>query len=81
MLILRKYSKNNKIKNRYIITMGYKSKKINRRRNYKRQSRKSIYGGKVGLQSNNDILITLIFDRGDYLNLYDVESIFSSFNL
>ena len=57
MLILRKYSKNNKIKNRYIITMGYKSKKINRRRNYKRQSRKSIYGGKVGLQSNNDSLI------------------------
>ena len=59
MLILRKYSKKNKIKNRYIITMGYKSKKIHKRRYFKslqkRQSRKSMYGGDV-LKPDNDVL-------------------------
>jgi hypothetical protein len=47
MLILRKCSRSNKIKNRYIITMVYKTKRINRRRYIKRQSRKRMYGGET----------------------------------
>lgn len=57
MLILRKYSRLNKIKNRYIITMVYKSKKLNKRRYFKRQSRKLIkrgmYGGVLPKSSDN----------------------------
>lgn len=48
---LRKYIKDNKIKNRYIITMKYKSKKINKRMYVKRQSRKLIKRGMYGGRS------------------------------
>lgn len=58
MLTLRKCSWLNKIKNRYIITMVYKSKKINKRRYFKRQSRKFIkkgmYGGDLPKSSYNN---------------------------
>jgi hypothetical protein len=52
MLTLKKY---NKIKNKYNITMGYKSKKIkiNRRKYFKRQSRKKMYDGGASESSNN----------------------------
>ena len=54
MLTLRNYRTNNKIKNRYIIPMSYKSKKINRRRNFKKvQSRKRIFGGASQMEDND----------------------------
>ena len=60
MLTLRKCNRFNKIKNRYIITMGYKSKKINKRRYFKRQSRKlikrGIYGGDSPKLSDNNTI-------------------------
>jgi hypothetical protein len=45
MLILRKYSRRNKIKNRYIITMAYKTRKTNKRRYLQKRKTRRIYGG------------------------------------
>ena len=45
MLTLRNTTKNSKIKNRYNIIMVYKTKKINRRRYLKKQSKRKMYGG------------------------------------
>lgn len=45
MLTLRNTTKKSKIKNRYNIIMVYKTKKINRRRYLKKQSKRKMYGG------------------------------------
>lgn len=60
MLTLRKYSRLNKIKNRHIITMGYKSKKINKRRYFKRHSRKRMYGGDDSKSIDNELNNSLL---------------------
>lgn len=56
MPTLRKFSKSNKIKNRYNIIMKYKSKKINRKRYYKRQSKKRMYGGSSEISKDNILI-------------------------
>jgi uncharacterized protein YaaR (DUF327 family) len=45
MRTLRECSKNNKIKNRYIITMAYKTRKINKRRNLQKRKSRRMNGG------------------------------------
>jgi F0F1-type ATP synthase membrane subunit b/b' len=59
MLILREYNKNNKIKNRYIITMSYKRRKTNKRRYLqKRKTRQTMrmYGGNLNEINPNEII-------------------------
>ena len=59
MRILREYNKNNKIKNRYIITMGYKIRKTNKRRHIqKRKTRQTMrmYGGNLNEINPNEII-------------------------
>ena len=52
MRTLRECSKNNKIKNRYIITMAYKTRKTNKRRNLQKRKSRRMYGGE-----GNDIIV------------------------
>ena len=59
MRTLREYNKNNKIKNSYIITMGYKIRKTNKRRHIqKRKTRQTMrmYGGNLNEINPNEII-------------------------
>jgi hypothetical protein len=78
MLILRKYSRRNKIKNRYIITMVYKSRKINRKNLQKRQSRRRMYGGDVNVSSLQVPEITKVKTPTMSDNLEDVSNLAAS---
>ena len=52
MRTLRECSKNNKIKNRYIITMVYKTRKTNKRRYLQKRKTRKMYGG-----DPNDVIV------------------------
>ena len=65
MLTLRKCNRNNKIKNRYIITMVNKTKRINKKGYLKslqkRKSRRRMYGGKLDVKKEMEMNQNLIF--------------------
>ena len=58
MRSLRKYSKNNKIKNRYIITMNYKTRKTNKKSYLNKRKSKRIYGGEPTNMIHEDVVPT-----------------------
>jgi len=55
MWTLRECNKNNKIKNRYIITMAYKTRKINKRRNLQKRKSRRMYGGDQNAVMSQDM--------------------------
>lgn len=59
MRSLRKYSKNNKIKNRYIITMNYKTRKTNKKRYLHKKKSKRMYGGDPTNMIHEDAVPTI----------------------